>query len=76
MIAVLSTAASAGLAVVVSAIVGAFFWKGGTAMGALASIVGGVFVIWMYLTSNSLFGLDAGVLGLPMSPLRYDQPCD
>lgn len=72
MIAVLSVAASAGLVVVVPSIVGAFFWRGGTAAGALASIVGGaVFVIWMYLSGNSLLGLNAGVLGLPVSTLLF-----
>lgn len=72
MIAVLSVAASAGLVVVVPSIVGAFFWTGGTAKGALTSIVGGaVFVLCMYLTGNNLFGLDAGVLGLPVSALLF-----
>ena len=72
MIAVLSVAASAGLVVVVPAIVGAFFWTGGTAKGALTSIVGGaVFVLCMYLTGNNLFGLNAGVLGLPVSALLF-----
>ncbi len=72
MIVVLSVAASAGLVVVVPAIVGAFFWTGGTAMGALTSIVGGaVFVVGMYLTGNNVFGLNAGVLGLPVSVLLF-----
>lgn len=72
MIAVLSVAASAGLVVAVPAIVGAFFWRGGTAMGALVSIIGGaIFVIWMYLTGNNLLGLNAGVLGLPIAILLF-----
>jgi len=72
MIAILSVAASVGLLVTVPAIVGAFFWRGGTAAGALASILGGVaFVVWMYLTGNKLFGLNAGVLALPVSTLIF-----
>lgn len=72
MIAILSVAASAGLVVAVPAIVGAFFWSRGTASGALASIVGGAaFVMWMYLTGNALFGLNAGILGFPVASLIY-----
>ncbi|MER0236703.1 sodium:solute symporter family protein [Fulvimarina sp. MAC8] len=72
LIAVLAVAASTGLVVIVPVIVGAFFWKRGTAAGALASIVGGgLFVIAMYLTGNSLFGLNAGILGLPVSALLF-----
>jgi solute:Na+ symporter, SSS family len=72
MIAVLSVAASAGLVVVVPATIGAFFWRGGTAAGALASIIGGVvFVIAMYLTGNSLFGLNAGILGFPVASVLF-----
>ncbi|MBB2973178.1 sodium:solute symporter family protein [Mesorhizobium sp. RMAD-H1] len=72
MIAILSVAASVGLLVTVPAIVGAFFWRRGTAAGALASILGGVaFVVWMYLTGNKLFGLNAGVLALPVSSLIF-----
>ncbi|KXF74750.1 pantothenate permease [Paramesorhizobium deserti] len=72
MIAILSVAASVGLLVTVPAIVGAFFWRRGTAAAALASILGGVaFVIWMYLTGNKLFGLNAGVLALPVSTLIF-----
>ncbi|MFD1910824.1 sodium:solute symporter family protein [Halodurantibacterium flavum] len=72
MIAVLSVAASAGLVVVVPAIIGAFFWRRGTAAGAIGSILGGVaFVIAMYLTGDSLWGLNAGVLGFPVSALLF-----
>ncbi|WP_349295549.1 sodium:solute symporter family protein (plasmid) [Thioclava sp. 'Guangxiensis'] len=72
MISILSVAASVGLIVVVPAIIGAFFWKRGTAAGALASIVGGViFVLWMYLSGNSLFGLNAGILSLPVAALLF-----
>lgn len=72
LISILSVAASSGLVVMVPAIVGAFFWKRGTAAGALASVVlGGLFVIIMYLTGNSLFGLNAGILGLPVATLLF-----
>ncbi|AUC56063.1 pantothenate permease (plasmid) [Sagittula sp. P11] len=72
LISILSVAASAGLVFTVPAIVGAFFWKRGTAAGALASIAGGgLFVIVMYLTGNKLFGYNAGILGLPVSTLLF-----
>lgn len=72
LISILSVAASAGLVVTVPAIVGAFFWKRGTAAGALVSIAGGgLFVIAMYLTGNKLFGYNAGILGLPVSTLLF-----
>ncbi len=72
MIAILSVAASAGLVVVVPAIIGAFFWKRATALGALVSIAGGVaFVLTMYMTGNKLFGLNAGVLGFPLASLLF-----
>ncbi|WOI57972.1 sodium:solute symporter family protein [Palleronia sp. LCG004] len=72
MIAILSVAASTGLVVAVPAIVGAFFWRSGTGAGAIASILGGAaFVVAMYLTGNSLWGLNAGILGLPVSTLIF-----
>ncbi|SFG24284.1 solute:Na+ symporter, SSS family [Palleronia marisminoris] len=72
LIAILSVAASAGLVVTVPAIVGAFFWRRGTAAGALASIAGGAaFVGGMYLTGNALWGLNAGVLGLPVATILF-----
>ncbi|WP_050526154.1 sodium:solute symporter family protein [Pseudorhodobacter aquimaris] len=72
MIAILSVAASVGLVLMVPATIGAFFWRRGTADGALASIIGGViFVVTMYLTGNSLFGLNVGVLGLPVATVLF-----
>lgn len=68
MIAILSVASSVGLVVIVPATIGAFFWRRGTAAGAIASIAGGVaFVTVMYLTGNALMGLNAGVLGFPVA---------
>ncbi|SFA54591.1 solute:Na+ symporter, SSS family [Paracoccus halophilus] len=72
LISILSVAASAGLVVTVPAIIGTFFWKRGTAAGALASIAGGgLFVIAMYLTGNNLFGYNAGILSLPVSAVLF-----
>lgn len=72
LIAVLAVAASTGLVVIVPAIFGAFFWKRGTAAGALASIVGGgAFVVVMYLTGNAIFGLNAGILGFPVAAILF-----
>ncbi|MEC9482738.1 MAG: sodium:solute symporter family protein, partial [Halomonas sp.] len=72
LIARLSVAASAGLAVVVPAIIGAFFWVRGTAAGALASIVGaGAFVLFVYAQGNALLGLPAGIWGLPVATLLF-----
>ena len=72
LIAVLSVAASAGLLVVVPAIIGAFFWRRGTAAGALASIVvGGVFVFYLQLTATRFLGQGAGVWGLVVSTALF-----
>jgi solute:Na+ symporter, SSS family len=45
LISVLSVASSAALLVIVPAFVGAFFWRRGTAAGALASVVGGTAIV-------------------------------
>ncbi|MDT0683398.1 sodium:solute symporter family protein [Roseicyclus sp. F158] len=46
----LAALSAAGLIVSVPAIVGAFFWRGGTAAGALASLVGGAaLALWLAL---------------------------
>src|SRR5690606_23707741 len=45
LISLLSVASSAGLLVIVPAIVGAFFWRRSTAPGALWSIVGGTIAV-------------------------------
>lgn len=72
LIAVLSVAASSGLAVIVPAIIGAFYWRRGTAAGALTSIVGGgLFVLYVYMNGNSVLGLPAGIWGIPVSTLLF-----
>ncbi|WGI25160.1 sodium:solute symporter family protein [Halomonas alkaliantarctica] len=72
LIAVLSVAASSGLVAMVPAIIGAFYWKRGTAIGALASVVGtSAFVLLMYATGNSLLGLPAGVWGIVVASLLF-----
>ncbi|GHA87351.1 sodium:solute symporter family protein [Modicisalibacter luteus] len=72
LIAVLSVVASSGLAVMVPAIIGAFYWRRGTASGALVSMLGaGTFVIVVYLNGNSVLGLPAGVWGIPVATLLF-----
>lgn len=62
LIAVLSVASSAGLLVTVPAIIGAFFWKRGTAAGAIVSIVaGGIIALWFQFGGIKPFGLWPGV---------------
>ncbi|WP_221794229.1 sodium:solute symporter family protein [Oceanobacter mangrovi] len=72
LIAVLSVAASSGLVVVVPAMIGAFFWRKGTAAGALASMLGsGLLVIVIYATGGKLLGFSAGIWGLPVATLLF-----
>jgi solute:Na+ symporter, SSS family len=64
MIAPLSSAASAGLLMIVPAIFGAFFWKRGTKAGVLAStIVGAVVVLVLQVTGFKPLGWWPGVWG-------------
>ena len=56
LIAVLSVASSAGLLVMVPALFGAFFWKRGTAAGAVTSILAGG-VVAFYFQFGNLFPL-------------------
>lgn len=68
LIAILSVASSAGLVAMVPAIIGAFYWKRGTATGALVSIIGtSVFVLFVYAIGNSFLGLPAGIWGILVS---------
>lgn len=68
LIAVLSVSASAGLLVMVPAIIGTFYWSRGTAAGAISSvIVAGLLVFYLELTGTSLLGQGSGVWGLLVS---------
>ncbi|MGH3425093.1 MAG: sodium:solute symporter family transporter, partial [Nocardioidaceae bacterium] len=72
LIAILSVAASAGLLVMVPPIVGAFFWRRGTAAGALSGVVaGGVLVLVLELGSTRLLGQGSGVWGLAVSVVLF-----
>ncbi|RLL47788.1 sodium:solute symporter family protein [Oceanobacillus piezotolerans] len=72
LIAVLSVASSAGLLVVVPAIIGTFFWKRGTAAGVLTSvIVSGLIVIIIELTQTKPFGLASGIWGILLSTFLF-----
>ncbi len=62
MIAVLSVASSAGLLVTIPAIVGAFFWKRGTAPAAITSIIaGGVVAFWFQFADIKPLGWWPGI---------------
>lgn len=67
----LAALSAAGLVVSVPAIVGAFFWRRGTAAGALASLVGGTATaIWMaFVAGISVFDptLAATVIGVTVA---------
>ena len=64
MIAPLSSAASAGLLMAVPTIFGAFFWKRGTALGAMVSmIVGAILVLIFQVTGERPLGWWPGVWG-------------
>src|SRR5690625_582059 len=72
LIAVLSVSASAGLLVIVPSLVGAFFWRRGTAPGAIASIaIAGALVFALELTQPKLLGQGSGVWGLATSILVF-----
>lgn len=72
LIAVLSVASSAGLLVTVPALVGAFFWKRGTAAAAIASILGGGLVaLWLQLSGVKPLGWWPGVWSGIISTLLF-----
>ncbi len=72
LIAVLAVSSSAGLLVTVPAIIGAFFWKRGTAAGVISSIVlGGLFVAYLEITQTTLLGQASSVWGLISAILLY-----
>jgi SSS family solute:Na+ symporter len=68
LIAVLSVSASAGLLVMVPPIIGAFFWRRGTAPGAIAAmVVAGFLVFFLELTETRFLDQGSGVWGLLVS---------
>ncbi len=72
LIAVLSVSSSAGLLVMVPAIIGAFFWRRGTAAGVIAAVaIGGLLVIALELTRTTPLGLSSGVWGFAVSLLLF-----
>jgi len=72
LIAVLSVASSAGLIVVVPAIIGAFFWKRGTATGVMSSVtISGLVVILLEAMKYKPFGYGSGVWGLLLSIVLF-----
>ncbi|EGK08928.1 sodium:solute symporter family protein [Kroppenstedtia eburnea] len=72
LIAVLAVSSSAGLLVLVPAILGAFLWKGGTASGVLASVIGGgLLVIGLEWTQTRWLGQASGVWGLIISLVLF-----
>lgn len=72
LIAVLSVASSAGLIVVVPALIGAFFWKRGTAAGVFTSvIVSGLMVIVFELLKLKPLGLASGIWGILVSTVLF-----
>lgn len=72
LIAVLSVASSAGLLVAVPAIIGAFFWKRGTAAGVITSVVvSGLVVIILEFSKLKPFGLASGLWGIALSTILF-----
>ncbi|NDK31557.1 sodium:solute symporter family protein [Nesterenkonia haasae] len=68
LIAVLSVSASAGLLVMVPPIIGAFFWKRGTAAGVISSVlIAGTLVLVLEFSQVSLLGQGSGVWGLTVA---------
>ncbi len=64
LITILSVASSAGLLVTVPAIVGTFFWRRGTAAGALSSMfIAGVSVTALQITGTHPLGVPASIWG-------------
>ncbi|MFC4386950.1 sodium:solute symporter family protein [Gracilibacillus marinus] len=68
LIAVLSVASSAGLIVSVPAIIGAFFWKKGSAIAVILSVsISSIVVILLEFFKFVPFGLKSGIWGLLLS---------
>jgi SSS family solute:Na+ symporter len=72
LIAVLSVASSAGLSVTVPALIGAFFWKRGTAPAVLTSVtVSGILVLILEMIQLKPFNLGSGVWGIVSSTILF-----
>lgn len=72
LIAVLSVASSAGLIVVVPAIIGTFYWRRGTAAGVLVSVTtAGVLVIILEFFQLRPLGLASGLWGIIISTVLF-----
>lgn len=72
LIAVLSVASSAGLLVTVPAIIGAFFWRRGTAAGVITSVLAaGALVIVLEATGITPLGQASGIWGLIAAASLY-----
>ena len=72
MIVSLSVAASAGLLMAVPSIIGAFFWRRGTAVGALASMIGGaIFTMGLQLGGYKPLGHWPGVWGIAVCTVLF-----
>lgn len=72
LIAVLSVSASAGLLVMVPPLIGAFYWRRGTAAGAVSAIaISGIVVFALELTSTEFLGQGSGVWGLALSIVLF-----
>jgi SSS family solute:Na+ symporter len=72
LIAVLAVSSSAGLLVTVPAIIGAFFWRRGTAAGVLTSIIlSGLLVAYLEITQTRLLDQASGIWGLLAAVVLY-----
>ncbi len=72
MIGILSTMSSGGLMSILPALIGAFFWKRGTATAVISSSIPSVIVIgWFYVAGLKPLGLWPPVWGLIISTVIY-----
>ncbi|RFU70520.1 sodium:solute symporter family protein [Peribacillus saganii] len=72
LIAVLSVASSAGLSVTVPALIGAFFWKRGTAAGVLTSVIfSGLLVLILEMLKLKPLGLGSGVWAIAVATILF-----
>lgn len=72
LIAVLSVASSAGLLVTIPSVIGAFFWKRGTAAGSLWSVIpSSIVVLICEATGITPLGLASSIWGLSIATILY-----